>query len=150
MLAWGPKPKPDIVLSWIGGRFQFWIWTKDKDSSKREEVGVNCWRRTLNLKGIFPSKSLGLVPTAVGEKTSTLASGGSQGCLSSRDIRAAGEDQGGLQDLGATRFHHENPNLCKNPQKVKPQIPQTLEERKCPQDYSSPLATWLDKETYMC
>lgn len=123
MLAWGPKPKPDIVLSWIGGRFQFWIWTKDKDSSKREEVEVNCWRRTLNLKGTFPSRSLGLVPTAVGEKTSTLASGGSQSCLSSRDIWAAGEDQGGLQDLGQPDFTMKTPTSVNTSKSQTPNPP---------------------------
>lgn len=71
ILAWGPKPKLDMFCPGLVADFGFWIWTKDRPSSKRGEVGVNCWRRTLNLKGPFPStdRSLGLVPTALGEKT---------------------------------------------------------------------------------
>lgn len=62
-------------------------------------------------------------------KSSTLASGGSQGCLSSRGILAAGADQDGVQELGATRFHHENPNLCKTPKSQTPNPPNLREEK---------------------
>lgn len=118
VLAWGPKPKPCMFCPGLVADFNFGFGPR-MGPPPRE---VNCWRRTLNLKGTFPStdRSPGLVPTAAGHKNSTLASGGSQGCLSSRGILAAGEDWGGAQDLGATRFHHEKPNLCKKTQKSMP------------------------------